>query len=100
MVRTRPPGTPLGEGSKTESHTDWDPQELQIAQLPGEGLSNKGIGQQLHLSPRMIGAHLYRIFPESRDNRSRPAEEQAQRERSTTFLSARARLLSLTAQLE
>lgn len=55
-----------GEGSKRQSRTDWDlltPQELQIAQLAAEGLSNKEIGQQLYLSPRTIGAHLYRIFP-------------------------------------
>jgi ATP/maltotriose-dependent transcriptional regulator MalT len=55
-----------GEGSTRQSRTDWDlltPQELQIAQLAAEGLSNKEIGQQLYLSPRTIGAHLYRIFP-------------------------------------
>jgi DNA-binding CsgD family transcriptional regulator len=55
-----------GEGSKRQIRTDWDlltPQELQIAQLAAEGLSNKEIGQQLYLSPRTIGTHLYRIFP-------------------------------------
>jgi DNA-binding NarL/FixJ family response regulator len=55
-----------GEGSRRQSRADWDlltPQELQIAQLAAEGLSNKEIGQQLYLSPRTIGAHLYRIFP-------------------------------------
>ncbi|GAA2196049.1 helix-turn-helix transcriptional regulator [Streptomyces bangladeshensis] len=55
-----------GEGSTRESRTDWDlltPQELQIAQLAADGLTNKEIGQQLYLSPRTIGAHLYRIFP-------------------------------------
>ena len=39
------------------------PQELQIAQLAATGLSNKEIGQQLFLSHRTIGSHLYRIFP-------------------------------------
>jgi DNA-binding CsgD family transcriptional regulator len=39
------------------------PQELQIAQLAAAGLSNKEIGQQLFLSHRTIGSHLYRIFP-------------------------------------
>lgn len=38
-------------------------QEMQIAALAGHGLSNREIGQQLHLSPRTIGSHLYRIFP-------------------------------------
>ncbi|MER5362483.1 AAA family ATPase [Streptomyces sp. NPDC002785] len=55
-----------GEGSKRQSLTGWDlltPQELQIAQFAAEGLSNKEIGRQLYLSPRTIGAHLYRIFP-------------------------------------
>jgi DNA-binding CsgD family transcriptional regulator len=38
-------------------------QELQIAKLAAQGLSNKEIGQQLYLSPRTVGSHLYRIFP-------------------------------------
>jgi len=38
-------------------------QELQIARLAAEGLSNREIGQRLYLSPRTIGSHLYRIFP-------------------------------------
>lgn len=39
------------------------PQELQIAELAAAGLSNKEIGQQLFLSHRTIGSHLYRVFP-------------------------------------
>ncbi|WP_328760424.1 ATP-binding protein [Streptomyces sp. NBC_00271] len=38
-------------------------QELQIARLAAEGLSNREIGRRLYLSPRTIGSHLYRIFP-------------------------------------
>ena len=38
-------------------------QELQIAQLAAEGLTNREIGQRLYLSHRTIGTHLYRVFP-------------------------------------
>ena len=39
------------------------PQELQIARLAAAGHSNREIGEQLFLSPRTVGSHLYRIFP-------------------------------------
>lgn len=39
------------------------PQELRICRLAASGLSNREIGEQLHLSPRTVGAHLYRAFP-------------------------------------
>ncbi|MEV7286278.1 AAA family ATPase [Streptomyces sp. NPDC093252] len=58
-----------GEGSDRRSPADWErltPQELQIAQLAASGLSNREIGQQLYLSPRTVGAHLYRIYPKLR----------------------------------
>lgn len=38
-------------------------QERRIAELAAAGLSNKQIGEQLYLSPRTVGAHLYRVFP-------------------------------------
>jgi ATP/maltotriose-dependent transcriptional regulator MalT len=38
-------------------------QELQIAQLAAQGLSNREIGQRLFVSHRTISTHLYRTFP-------------------------------------
>ncbi|MGI5286423.1 response regulator transcription factor [Nonomuraea polychroma] len=55
-----------GEGSGPrlrEASDTLTPQELQIAQLAAEGLTNKEIGRRLYVSHRTIGAHLYRIFP-------------------------------------
>ncbi len=39
------------------------PQELQIAQMATDGLTNREIGQKLYLSHRTISSHLYRVFP-------------------------------------
>ncbi|MEV6923369.1 AAA family ATPase [Dactylosporangium sp. NPDC051485] len=47
----------------TNAHDLLSPQELQIARLAAQGLSNREIGEQLYLSPRTVGSHLYRIFP-------------------------------------
>jgi DNA-binding CsgD family transcriptional regulator len=55
-----------GETSRRRLPQAWDllsPQELQIARMAASGLSNREIGQQLYLSHRTIGSHLYRIFP-------------------------------------
>jgi len=46
-----------------EAWTQLTPQELQIAQLAAEGLSNREIGERLYLSHRTVGSHLYRLFP-------------------------------------
>lgn len=55
-----------GEASRTRSpdlRDELTPQEMQIAQLAAEGLSNREIGERLYLSHRTVGSHLYRTFP-------------------------------------
>lgn len=55
-----------GETSRSRTRALADtlsPQELQIAQLAAEGMSNKAIGSQLFLSHRTVASHLYRVFP-------------------------------------
>ena len=46
-----------------EARDQLTAQELQIAQLAAQGLSNREIGQRLYLSHRTISTHLYRAFP-------------------------------------
>src|SRR5258708_27864113 len=55
-----------GEASGRRVDQPWDrltPQELTIAQLAAEGLTNRQIGEKLYLSHRTVGFHLHRIFP-------------------------------------
>jgi len=54
-----------GEASRRRTERAWQtltPQELHIAQLAAEGLSNKEIGVRLYLSHRTVGYHLRHIF--------------------------------------
>jgi DNA-binding CsgD family transcriptional regulator len=54
-----------GESSRRRAEFAWEtlsPQELHIAQLAADGLSNKEIGARLYLSHRTVGYHLHRIF--------------------------------------
>ncbi|MER6066370.1 AAA family ATPase [Streptomyces sp. NPDC001792] len=51
---------PVAGGTGTGSLTA---QEVEIAMLAAEGLTNKQIGERLYLSHRTVGTHLYRIFP-------------------------------------
>jgi ATP/maltotriose-dependent transcriptional regulator MalT len=55
-----------GENSRRRTFDALDeltPQELQIARLAADGLSNREIGARLYLSHRTVGSHLYRVFP-------------------------------------
>ena len=57
----RAPGSPESlapAGMATLSRLDLD-----IAELAASGLTNKQIGERLHLSHRTVAAHLYQIFP-------------------------------------
>jgi DNA-binding CsgD family transcriptional regulator len=46
-----------------EARDQLTAQELQIAQLAADGLTNREIGHRLFLSHRTISTHLYRVFP-------------------------------------
>jgi DNA-binding CsgD family transcriptional regulator len=55
-----------GESSRRrdpEARDQLTAQELQIAQLAADGLTNREIGRRLYLSHRTIATHLYRVFP-------------------------------------
>ena len=39
-------------------------QQEQIVRLAARGLTNREIGEKLFLSPRTVGSHLYRLFPQ------------------------------------
>ncbi|MFJ7908641.1 AAA family ATPase [Kitasatospora sp. NPDC096204] len=38
-------------------------QQQQIVRLAAQGLSNREIGEQLFVSPRTVGSHLYNVYP-------------------------------------
>jgi DNA-binding NarL/FixJ family response regulator len=55
-----------GEASPVSAPAVWNSlsaQELQVARMVAEGLSNRQIGERLYLSHRTVASHLYRIFP-------------------------------------
>jgi DNA-binding CsgD family transcriptional regulator len=58
-----PEGSGLGRRRKLRTWDQLTPQELQIAKMAADGLSNRQIGVELHISHRTVGYHLHRIFP-------------------------------------
>ncbi|MFD7455516.1 AAA family ATPase [Kitasatospora sp. NPDC059827] len=61
-VLTQGPNQGPNQGP-TPSSASLTSQERRIAELAAGGLTNKEIGHRMHLSPRTVGSHLYRIFP-------------------------------------
>ncbi|MFF0478869.1 AAA family ATPase [Streptomyces sp. NPDC004284] len=57
----RATGSPAFTSSAPLTSLTW--QERRIADLAASGLTNKEIGERMHLSPRTVSSHLYRVFP-------------------------------------
>lgn len=53
----------LGAAADAGGTDGLTPQEREIVALAATGLTNREIGERLHLSPRTVGSHLYRAFP-------------------------------------
>ncbi|MEU6378930.1 AAA family ATPase [Streptomyces sp. NPDC046909] len=59
----RAAGVAVTPAALSDAPADLTAQELEIAQLAAQGLTNRDIGARLYLSPRTIGFHLHKIFP-------------------------------------
>jgi DNA-binding CsgD family transcriptional regulator len=60
-AEVRATGTPPRASTLNLASLTWH--ERQIAELAASGLTNKEIGKRMHVSPRTVSSHLYRIFP-------------------------------------
>jgi DNA-binding CsgD family transcriptional regulator len=61
MAELRASGPAVSGASPSSGALTW--QERRIADLAAGGLTNREIGERLHLSPRTVSSHLYRVFP-------------------------------------
>ncbi len=61
QAELRTAGAPALPSSAHLAALTW--QERRIADLAAGGLTNKEIGERMHLSPRTVSSHLYRVFP-------------------------------------
>jgi DNA-binding CsgD family transcriptional regulator len=61
MAELRTSGAAASSAVPSLGTLTW--QERRIADLAAGGLTNKEIGERLHLSPRTVSSHLYRVFP-------------------------------------
>jgi len=59
----RATGESVGRRRPPDASERLTAQELQIAELAAQGLSNREIAERLFVSHRTIGSHLYHIFP-------------------------------------
>jgi DNA-binding CsgD family transcriptional regulator len=78
----------VGERSNLPVADAWDalsPQEVQIASMVIQGLTNREVGERLFISYRTVGSHLYRMFPKlGISSRTELLRLAAERERAST----------------
>lgn len=60
----RAAGVPVSGGAGDDPLARLTPQQREIVLLAARGWTNRQIGERLFLSPRTVGSHLYRVFPE------------------------------------
>ena len=59
----RAAGVTAGAATSTSAAESLTAQELHIAQLAADGLTNREIADRIYLSHRTVAAHLYHVFP-------------------------------------